>query len=187
MVEAYRIGDMVLAEVDRIPDVSELDARATPPSYVGATIYCEHVLDGEDCALAADHASPFSRVAPGNDRWHVTLTGKAWPAADDSQTDDGVAAPGEATPALATAARPSGPVVTPTRQPRTFELYRHRDISGTSGTGVVAWGTQFPDEAAALRWNGPHPSTAAWASVEDILAVHGHGGATVVRWLDGGE
>jgi hypothetical protein len=71
--------------------------------------------------------------------------------------------------------------------PRPFLLFRIRDVSGTSGTGVVAWGTQFPDGAAALRWNGEHPSTAAWPSVDDILAVHGHQGASVIKWLDDPE
>lgn len=75
---------------------------------------------------------------------------------------------------------------TPAPPPRRFELLRHIDHSGITGTGVVAWGTQWPDGTASLRWGGPHPSTVAWANVERILAVHGHGGSTELRWLDGG-
>lgn len=68
--------------------------------------------------------------------------------------------------------------------PRLFDLYRHRDISGVSGTGVVAEGVQFSDGSVALRWPGTDPSTAVWPSVESVLKVHGHSGATEVRWLD---
>lgn len=65
-----------------------------------------------------------------------------------------------------------------------FELVRHRDLSGVSGTGVVAEGVEFTDGSVALRWRGKYPATAVWASVDAALAVHGHEGATVARWLD---
>jgi hypothetical protein len=68
---------------------------------------------------------------------------------------------------------------------RRFVLIRHHDISGVSGTGVVAEGILFRDGAVALHWLGDHPSTTAWPSLDDVLAVHGHSGATVIRWLDG--
>lgn len=68
--------------------------------------------------------------------------------------------------------------------PRMFELYRHRDISGVSGTGVVAEGVQFSDGSVALRWRGANPSTAVWPSIESVLRIHGHAGATEVRWID---
>jgi hypothetical protein len=67
---------------------------------------------------------------------------------------------------------------------RNFELVRHSDVSGVSGTGVVAEGTVFSDGAVALRWKGKNPSTAAWDGLAGIIAVHGHEGATEVRWLD---
>lgn len=67
---------------------------------------------------------------------------------------------------------------------RLFHLVRHRDVSGVSGTGVVAEGVRFSDGRVALRWLGDHPSTVAWDSAEDAEATHGHGGATEVLWLD---
>lgn len=73
----------------------------------------------------------------------------------------------------------------PSSSRRSFELVRLVDVSGVSGIGVVAEGTQYSDGAVALRWLGDHPSTVAWDSVESVLAVHGHGGKTVLRWLDG--
>jgi hypothetical protein len=70
-------------------------------------------------------------------------------------------------------------------RPRTFELVRYRDLSGVSGTGVVAEGCVFTDGSVALRWRGTNPATAVWPDVESVLAVHGHQGATEVRWLEG--
>ncbi|GAA2788822.1 hypothetical protein GCM10010522_02600 [Kribbella solani] len=69
-------------------------------------------------------------------------------------------------------------------RPRTFELVRYRDPSGVSGTGVVAEGCQFTDGSVALRWRGDNPATAVWPNVESVLAVHGHQGATEVRWIE---
>jgi hypothetical protein len=69
--------------------------------------------------------------------------------------------------------------------PRTFELVRHRDLSGVSGTGVVAEGCVFTDGSVALRWRGTNPATAVWPDLDSVLAVHGHHGATEVHWLEG--
>lgn len=68
--------------------------------------------------------------------------------------------------------------------PRTFYLLRNEDVTGVSGTGIVAWGVEFPDGTVATRWRGEHPATAVWPNIEEVVAVHGHNGATVVRWLD---
>ncbi len=65
---------------------------------------------------------------------------------------------------------------------RTFTLDRDVDISGVSGTGVVAEGVQFSDGTVVLRWRGEHASTVVWSSVESALAIHGHDGATRVVW-----
>jgi hypothetical protein len=36
----------------------------------------------------------------------------------------------------------------------------------------------------SLRWRGQWPATSAWeGGLEAVLAVHGHSGATEVRWL----
>lgn len=70
---------------------------------------------------------------------------------------------------------------------RRFHLLRTTDVTGVSGTGVVAHGCQFPDGTTVIRWNGQHPSTVVWARIEDALHVHGHAGSTQVRWLDDPE
>lgn len=68
--------------------------------------------------------------------------------------------------------------------PRRFKLVRRSDPSGVSGTGLVAHGVQFDDGHVVVRWNSGSPSTSLWNCVTDLLAVHGHQGATVVHWID---
>jgi hypothetical protein len=65
-----------------------------------------------------------------------------------------------------------------------FTLYRHEDISGVSGTGVVCEGVEFSDGAVAVRWLGDHPSTTAWKDIRDMEAIHGHSGATEVLYSE---
>lgn len=68
---------------------------------------------------------------------------------------------------------------------RRFHLVRDHDVSGVSGVGVVAEGVQFEDGVVVIRWcTGDHHSTVVWDSILDALAVHGHGGSTVVEWVD---
>ncbi|MEU4192504.1 hypothetical protein AB0E69_11420 [Kribbella sp. NPDC026611] len=67
---------------------------------------------------------------------------------------------------------------------RRFRLIRHYDVSGVSGTGPVAEGVQFTDGAVALRWYGDYPTTTVWDGIESVIAIHGHGGATEVEWID---
>lgn len=69
--------------------------------------------------------------------------------------------------------------------PRCFQLVRHIDVSGISGTGVVAEGVEWSDGTVALHWGGRYPTTTVWPDgVHALLTVHGHNGATTIRWLD---
>jgi len=70
---------------------------------------------------------------------------------------------------------------------RTFQLHRDTDVTGVSGTGVVADGVEFPDGTVVVHWRGVHRSTVIWPSLADVEAVNGHGGATriVVLGPDG--
>lgn len=65
-----------------------------------------------------------------------------------------------------------------------FSLHRDEDVSGISGTGTVADGVVFPDGSVALRWRGDRRSTVLWSSIEDVEAIHGHGGRTRIVWED---
>jgi hypothetical protein len=67
---------------------------------------------------------------------------------------------------------------------RRFHLQRDHDVSGVSGTGKVAEGTLWSDGTVSVRWLGDRPSTVNWASIDDALHVHGHGGHTRIVWED---
>jgi hypothetical protein len=67
---------------------------------------------------------------------------------------------------------------------RRFQLQRHEDASGVSGTGVVAQGVEFDDGSCAMRWLTETASTALYASAEDVVTIHGHEGRTRLVWLD---
>jgi hypothetical protein len=65
---------------------------------------------------------------------------------------------------------------------RPFRLERDEDVSGISGTGVVAEGTQFSDGTVVLRWLGVWPSTVIWPNITAAKAVHSHDGKTRFVW-----
>lgn len=67
---------------------------------------------------------------------------------------------------------------------RRFILYRDTDVSGYSGTGVVVEGIQFSDGSCAMRWRSDKKSTVVWDNIQDLVAVHGHDGASRLVWLD---
>jgi hypothetical protein len=67
---------------------------------------------------------------------------------------------------------------------RGFIFWREKDVSGTSGEGVVAEGIQFSDGKVALRWRTSVASTAFYDSLEDVEEIHGHQGNTQILWLD---
>lgn len=73
------------------------------------------------------------------------------------------------------------------RYPRRFYLYRGKDETGVSGTGVVADGVVWQDGSVTLKWLGPHSSEVSWKSMEHVEAVHGHNGRTVPIWRDDEE
>lgn len=69
---------------------------------------------------------------------------------------------------------------------RRFQLHRTTDISGVSGTGIVADGVVFPSGTVALCWRGEWPTSVVFhdRGIESVQHIHGHGGATRIVWLD---
>lgn len=66
-----------------------------------------------------------------------------------------------------------------------FLLKRVVDDSGVSGCGYVAMGVQWPSKKVTIEWIvGEHISQENHESLEDCMAIHGHGDHTVVEWLD---
>ena len=67
---------------------------------------------------------------------------------------------------------------------RRFTLLRLEDESGVSGTGTVAEGCQFSNGLGALTWCRDLTSMTWGHSIEDLDAIHSHGGKTLVVWVD---
>ena len=67
---------------------------------------------------------------------------------------------------------------------KAFYLYRHEDISGLSGTGVVAVGCQFPNGRVVFQWCTYRSSMEIYDSLENLIEIHGHNGATEVVFGD---
>lgn len=69
---------------------------------------------------------------------------------------------------------------------RRFVLHRDEDITGVSGTGVVAEGVEFTDGVVVIRWRGDWPTSTVHhdRGMAAVQHIHGHGGATRVVWVD---
>jgi hypothetical protein len=68
---------------------------------------------------------------------------------------------------------------------KTFLLERYDDVSGISGTGVVAEGVVFSDGTVVLRWiGGAHHTTAVHDDLHSVETIHGHHGATKIVFTD---
>lgn len=67
---------------------------------------------------------------------------------------------------------------------RRFELHREVDVSGISGTGIVAEGVMFFDGSATMRWKTKYRTTVTTEHMEIIYQVHCLNGATKVVWID---
>lgn len=66
---------------------------------------------------------------------------------------------------------------------RAFELHRIEDETGISGTGHIASGVVFEDGRVTLRWRTERRSSGDYDSIEDVIAIHGHGGKTVIKYV----
>lgn len=73
---------------------------------------------------------------------------------------------------------------------RRFNLVRTDDLTGMSGTGVVASGIRWGDDGrVAMRWHPPNPSITArstgfYDSIEELIEIHGHDGRATIDWID---
>lgn len=63
---------------------------------------------------------------------------------------------------------------------RTFTVHRSEDVSGISGTGLVAVGAVFPSGRCVVEWTGRMPSLEISTTIADWLSIHGHGGKTLI-------
>lgn len=65
-----------------------------------------------------------------------------------------------------------------------FYLQRNVDASGVSGTGKVAEGCQFDTGWCALVWLTAQSSLCYYPDIDTLVAIHGHQGATQLKWID---
>lgn len=68
---------------------------------------------------------------------------------------------------------------------RRFVLVRTEDISGVSGTGIVAEGALSRTGKVVLFWITQYRSIAVYDSIDELIAIHGHDGHTIIEWIDG--
>lgn len=66
---------------------------------------------------------------------------------------------------------------------RRFRLVRDTDVSGVSGTGVVAHGWVLPGGPVLLTWPGHWRTwTVHVRGLASVEAIHGHGGSTRIEF-----
>lgn len=70
--------------------------------------------------------------------------------------------------------------------PRRFWLLRHHDVYGVGESKIVAEGTVWSSGQVALHWPGQPMATSLWASLDDLLAEHGHDDRATIEWIDDG-
>lgn len=76
----------------------------------------------------------------------------------------------------------------PAAQP--FVLRRTEDVTGVSGTGIVADGAWFPaagGSKAVVRWRGERGSTVVWDDLQHVRQIHGHNGRTTIEFTPVGD
>ncbi len=63
---------------------------------------------------------------------------------------------------------------------KTFVLNRIKDISGISGTGIVAEGVIFSNGKVFVHWLKEPQSIVHWNSIQDLEKINGHNGNTII-------
>lgn len=66
---------------------------------------------------------------------------------------------------------------------RLFHLVRQSDISGVSGTGVVAIGTEYPNGKCTISWLHEVSCIGVYDSMSQLITIHGHEGRTTVAYI----
>jgi len=67
---------------------------------------------------------------------------------------------------------------------RRFVLVREADVSGTSGTGVVAEGVEFSNGQVVVHWLSQLESIEVAGNLKVVEQLHGHEGKTTIKWVD---
>jgi hypothetical protein len=89
--------------------------------------------------------------------------------------------PVAAQPVAVPANPPAVPVAVPVA--KLFHLVRAADVSGVSGTGTVAIGTEYPNGKCTLSWLDELSCIGVYDSLTQLVAIHGHEGRTTVVYI----
>jgi hypothetical protein len=68
-----------------------------------------------------------------------------------------------------------------------FILVRNKDATGVSGTGVVAEGIVFTNGMTVILWLRKPYAMGIYQTLNDVISVHGHEGATEIHFIDESE
>ena len=63
---------------------------------------------------------------------------------------------------------------------KNFYLFRHEDVHGNSGTGIVAEGTIYDNGLCSMTWLTPEPTMTMFPKAHLMKKIHGHEGKTEV-------
>jgi hypothetical protein len=63
-----------------------------------------------------------------------------------------------------------------------FELIRKTDVTGVSGTGIVAEGVVFENGRVVMQWRAPFQTLGIYDSIEEVEAIHCHGGLSQISY-----
>lgn len=67
---------------------------------------------------------------------------------------------------------------------RTFKLVRTVDVSGVSGTGIVAEGVEFENGCVAMHWLSQYGCVGVYDNTTAVTKIHGHDGSTKIVFYD---
>ena len=67
-----------------------------------------------------------------------------------------------------------------TEEIKPFYLLRKEDVSGISGTGIVAFGAVLPSGKVVMEWATYHRTLTIFENIEDVIKFHGHDSRTEV-------
>lgn len=65
-----------------------------------------------------------------------------------------------------------------------FQVFRTADVSGVSGTGLIAEGCEMSNGRVLMQWLTPYQSVSFFDNIKSLETIHGHGGNTQVKWVD---
>lgn len=78
-------------------------------------------------------------------------------------------------------AKPLGKAIEATPLIKPFYMVRREDVSGTSGTGIVAVGVVMPSGKCVVEWLSTETTDTIFESLDQIERIHGHDGRTEIK------